>query len=78
MEERFFNIFKDEYSYNNCRDSVLKLFGDAKDNGEIIDYCVNLDDDVFDSPGLDIYYISVGYVDNKSKVHCIGSPYYRE
>jgi len=55
---------------DECVEEIEKLF---IDNSDISNYEVFTDTDVFDSCGLDIFYISVAWVDIDGELHICGS-----
>lgn len=55
---------------DECAEEIEKLF---IENSDISNYEVFTDTDVFDSCGLDIFYVSVAWVDVNNKLHICGS-----
>lgn len=76
LKEKFQEILEMNISYENCQGLVEDLFNNAKDSNEIKDFKIITDEDVYDSPGMDIYYISVAWIDNNNNLEIIGQPYY--
>ena len=74
---KFYEIIEqEEKGYDEIKKEVSELFEKAKLSGEIQDFIFATDEDVFDSCGLDIYYISVSWIDNDDKLQITGASYY--
>lgn len=76
INQEIYNIIED---YNNdgdieeCKDEIEHFLNHC----EYVNECsVWWDEDVFDSPGLDIGYIAVSYTDNNNELHMCGSAFY--
>lgn len=77
IKEKFFEIME-----NDVR-SFDDLIGDTKDMleaeksvGNIKDYRYEIDMDVYDSCGLDIYYLSIAWVDKDGNLEVTGASYW--
>lgn len=77
IADKFYEIMEQEdKGYKEIKKEVSELFVEAKSSGEIQDFIFRTDEDVFDSCGLDIYYISVGWIDNDDELQIAGASYY--
>lgn len=77
IADKFYEIMEqEEKDYKEIKKEVSELFEEAKLSGEIQDFIFRTDEDVFDSCGLDIYYISVSWIDDDNKLQIAGESYY--
>lgn len=77
IRDKFYEIMEqEEKGYEEIKEEVSESFSNAKSNGEIKDFIFTTDEDVFDSCGLDIYYISVSWIDEDDKLQIAGASYY--
>ena len=70
--DKFYEIIEkyDEYGDTNATLCDIKAF---MQECEIKSFQISVDDDVFDSPGLDIYYVMLAWNDSEG-LHMVGSP----
>lgn len=67
---------EDENKDCDCAIEMIENYLDfLVKNKEIIDYCYDVDYDVFDSCGLDIFYISIAFIDNNNTLKVTGISY---
>lgn len=79
LRDKFYEIMEqEEKGYEEIKQEVSDLFQKAKMCLDIEDFIFTTDEDVFDSCGLDIYYISVAWIDNDEKLNIVGSSYYSD
>ena len=77
IKEKFYEIFEDTTSsFDDLVGEVKYMLEEQKSLGNIKDYSYEIDMDVYDSSGLDIYYLSIAWVDTENKVHVIGASYW--
>ncbi len=77
IADKFYEIMEqEEKGYDEIKKEVSELFEKAKLCGEIQDFIFTTDEDVFDSCGLDIYYVSVSWIDNDNRLQIAGASYY--
>lgn len=77
IADKFYEIMEqEEKGYDEIKKEVSELFEKAKLSGEIQDFIFKTDTDVFDSCGLDIYYVSVSWIDNDNRLQIAGASYY--
>lgn len=77
IADKFYEIMEQEdKGYDEIKEEVSELFSNAKLSCEIQDFIFTTDEDVFDSCGLDIYYVSVSWIDNEDKLQIAGASYY--
>ena len=77
IADKFYEIMEQEdKGYDEIKEEVSELFSNAKLSCEIQDFIFATDEDVFDSCGLDIYYVSVSWIDNEDKLQIAGASYY--
>lgn len=70
MREEIFEIIEryDEEGDTECHDEIRQLL---KDNG--IEHCEVSVDEMFDSPGYDVYSVSVAWIENGKLELVVGS-----
>ena len=76
IRDKFYEIMEKEDSFDELIRNVKDMLESEKENGNIKNYNYESDTDVFDSCGLDIYYLSICWVDNNDELHIAGSSYY--
>lgn len=77
IKKKFYEIFEDTTSsFDDLVGEVKNMLEGEKSLGNIKDYSYELDMDVYDSSGLDIYYISIAWVDNDGKLNVAGTSYW--
>ena len=75
MEEKIYDIiseYDESGGLDECTEEIEKYMDSLVEIGEILTYDILSDSDVFDSCGLDIFYVAVAWVDTNSNVHIIG------
>lgn len=77
LEERFYSINENAIDFEAFIEETNNLFNEEKEKGNIKEYKYLSDTDVFDSCGLDIYYVSVCWVDKYNKLNIVGASYWR-
>lgn len=58
---------------DECTKEIEEYLQPLNDTGKILGFLVYQDDDVFDSCGLDLYYIAASWVDRKHNINICGS-----
>ena len=77
IREKFYKIMEnEESSFDDLIEEVKTMLESACNSGYILSYNYEIDMDVYDSPGLDIYYLSIAWVDTENKVHVTGASYW--
>lgn len=77
ITDKFYEIMeKEDCDFDEMIGEVTRMFEKEKKKGNIKDYKHFSDEDVFDSCGLDIYYLSVSWIDNDNQIHIAGASYY--
>ena len=77
VRERFFEIMENDMcSFDDLVGEVKDMLEAEKNAGNIKDYRYELDMDVYDSCGLDIYYLSIAWVDKDNNLEVAGSSYW--
>lgn len=77
IADKFYKIMEQEdKGYEEIKKEISELFVEAKSCGKIQDFIFRTDEDVFDSCGLDIYYISVSWINDDDKLQIAGASYY--
>lgn len=77
IRERFFEIMEnDMLSFDDLVGDVKDMLEAEKKVGNIKDYRYELDMDVYDSCGLDIYYLSIAWMDKDGNLEVTGSSYW--
>lgn len=77
IADKFYEIMEQEdKGYDEIKEEVSELFSNAKLSCEIQDFIFKTDEDVFDSCGLDIYYVSVSWIDDNEQLQIAGASYY--
>lgn len=78
IREKFYEIMEQEKGIDEVIEEVKEMLEEEVQNNNIKTYEILEDMDVFDSPGLDIYYVSISWVDsNSGKLVMAGSSYWR-
>ena len=77
LRGKFYEIMEKDDSLDELIGKVEELLKAEKDEGNIKDYEYTPDTDVFDSPGLDIFYLSICWIDNNDKLQIAGAGYYK-
>ena len=76
IREKFYEIMEKEDAFDELIGEITDVLESEKEKGNIKDYQHFSDTDVFDSCGLDIYCLSICWVDNNNKLHIAGASYY--
>lgn len=77
MKEKFYDLLeKENVDLDDIVGEIEECFELEKQNGTIKDYKIETDCDVFESCGLDIYYVSVCWIDLTNELHIVGGSYY--
>lgn len=77
IKEKFYEIFEDTISsFDDLIGEVKDMLEEQKSLGNIKDYSHEIDMDVYDSSGLDIYYLSIAWIDNDGKLNVAGASYW--
>ena len=77
IKEKFLSIMENDIAgFNDLIGEVKDMLEEQKSLGNIKDYSHELDMDVYDSCGLDIYYLSIAWVDNDGKLNVAGTSYW--
>ena len=76
IREKFYDIMEKEDDFSVLKNEVKAMLDEAKLSGKILDYEMNSDIDVYDSPGMDIYYLSIAWVNNDGELNIAGTSYY--
>ena len=75
MKEQIRYLFdKYEEDSNTCFDEIIKLLDNAVNSKQIKSYKYFYDEEVFNSPGLNIEYLSIAWIDNDDKLNIYGEP----
>lgn len=76
MEEKIIEIIE-KYDGSGqvyeCIEEIEAYLQPLNDSGKILGFLTYSDTDVFDSCGLDIFYIAVSWVDKKHNINMCGS-----
>lgn len=76
ISDKFYEIMEnDELSFDDLIGEVKDFLEQEKKNGNIKSYNYYIDDDVYDSCGLSIYYLSICWIDFNDDLHIIGTNY---
>jgi len=77
LKERVDNIiaYYNNYGANDINDCINRLDTLLKNEPSVTGYRIGKDTDVFESSGVDIYYVSVAWVDGNGLNLC-GGPVY--
>ena len=75
IREKFYDIMEKEDDFSVLKNEVKAMLDEAKLSGKILDYEMNSDIDVYDSPGMDIYYLSIAWVNNDGELNIAGTSY---
>lgn len=70
--DKFYEIIDLYDGYGNTNSAVYDIKA-LMEECQIKNFQISVDNDVFDSPGLDIYYVMLAWHDNDG-LHIIGSP----
>ena len=78
IREKFDEIIMEnvESSFDDLVEKVKTMLESTCNSGHILSYNYYIDMDVYDSSGLDIYYLSIAWVDTENKVHVAGASYW--
>lgn len=76
IRDKFYEIMEQENSYDELISEVTEMLTKEKLNGNIKDFDTFSDEEVFDSCGLDIFYLSISWIDKDNKLYTAGSSYY--
>lgn len=76
IREKFYEIMEKENSFDELIGEVTDILEDERKAGNIKGYKHEIDMDVFDSCGLDIYYLSICWIDNNDELQIAGASYY--
>lgn len=77
IREKFLEIMEnDVVSFDDLIGEVKDMLEEQKSLGNIKDYSHEIDMDVYDSSGLDIYYLSIVWIDNDGKLNVAGASYW--
>lgn len=71
ITDKFYEIIDKYDEYGNTKGAVCDI-KDFMDEFDIKSYEINVDNDVYDNPGLDIYYIMLAWNDEDG-LHLLGS-----
>lgn len=75
MKEQIRNLFnKYEEDSDTCFEEIIKLLDNVINSKQIKSYKYFYDEEVFDSPGLNIEYLSIAWIDNDDKLNIYGEP----
>lgn len=75
--DKFYEIMENEdWDFDEIISRVTDMLEEEKKNGSIKCYEHHSDIDVFDSCGLDIYYLAISWVDNNNELQMAGASYY--
>nr|DAO43714.1 MAG TPA: hypothetical protein [Caudoviricetes sp.] len=75
IRDKFHEIMEKEDDFDELIGEVKDMLESEKQNGNIKNYNYESDIDVFDSCGLDIYYLSICWVDNNDELQIAGASY---
>lgn len=70
--DKFYEIIDSYDEYGNTNSAVCDIKA-LMEECQIKSFQISVDNDVFDSPGLDIYYVMLAWNDNDG-LHIVGSP----
>ena len=76
IREKFYDIMDKEGSFDELIYEVENMLEEEKNNGNISSYKYESDTDVYDSCGLDIYYLSVAWVNKDGSLEVVGASYW--
>lgn len=76
IREKFYEIMEKEDDFDELFGEVKDMLDEAKLSGKILDYEMNSDIDVYDSPGMDVYYLSIAWVKDDGELNIAGTSYY--
>lgn len=77
IKEKFYETMENDVSsFDDLVGEVKDMLEEQKSLGNIKDYSHEIDMDVYDSSGLDIYYISIAWIDNDGKLNVTGASYW--
>ena len=76
VREKFYEIMEKEDDFDELKGQVTDMLEEEKKNGNIKSYQHFADKDVFDSCGLDIFYLAISWVDNDNQLQMAGASYY--
>jgi len=80
IKEKFYNIMETELEdgLDELIQELEDILNSERENENIKNYKYTIDTDVFDSPGLDIYSVSICWIDSKDNLEIASSSYYRD
>ena len=77
IADKFYEIMeKEDCCFDEMISEVTEMLEEEKRSGNIKSYEHISDKDVFDSCDLDIYYLSIGWIDNENQLQIAGASYY--
>lgn len=76
VRDKFYEIMEHENGFDETYTEVEEMLRSEKETGNIKDFTLISDTDVFDSCGLSIYYVSISWIDNENKLQIAGSCYW--
>ena len=77
IKEKFLEIMENDVSsFDDLVGEVKDMLEEQKSLGNIKDYSHEIDMDVYDSSGLDIYYISIAWINNDGELNVAGASYW--
>ena len=76
IREKFYEIMEKEDGFDELIGEVEDMLKEEKEKGNIKHYEYFSDEDVFDSCGLSIFYLSICWIDLEDKLHIAGDRYY--
>lgn len=76
VREKFYKIMEKEDSFDELINEVEDMLKEEKDKGNISSYKYESDTDVYDSCGLDIYYLSIAWVNKDGSLEVAGASYW--
>ena len=76
VREKFYEIMEKEDPFESLVGEVKKMLEEEKINGNISSYTYEQDLDVYDSCGLDIYYLSIAWVNKDGSLEVAGASYW--
>ena len=76
VREKFYEIMEKEDPLESLVGEVKKMLEEEKINGNISSYTYEQDMDVYDSCGLDIYYLSIAWVNVDGSLEVAGASYW--
>ena len=74
--EKFYEIMEKEDDFDELIEEVEEMLEAEKKKVNINEYAHFSDTDVFDSCGLDIYYLTICWIDKDGKLQIEGTSYY--